>query len=371
MRIVHICQRDDPREGGAYRVPLEFMACQRAVGIDSHILYLYGAKGPSAQQFGERAHYLSIQSPKKIWQLFRLIKTLKRLKPNIVHDHQPVLWSTLLTCVHPKWKLVTHAHTGAGVRSFGWKTRLTQLLQRRSTDLLVCISADTQQSWVQSGDFQKSQTAVVMNGVNRKDYSPPTKDEQRLAREQFGLPEQAVVVGFVGRLHNVMKGADDLVKAAAYMPENTVILIVGAGPDEKSLRDLAKSLNVEKRVVFTGLVAKPRTAYCALNVFCLTSHFENFGLVVAEAMACGLPTVRFACPGGVNDFHTPEVGWIVPNREPKALAEAVLTAHAEWQSPEASSARRLAVEKLLSTRLSWEANSAELVYLYQTLLKKT
>lgn len=371
MRIVHISQRDDPRDGGAYRVALELALAQQAIGLEVHLVFLYGPKGPSASQLGERAVYLGIESPRRFWQLTRLTRTLKRLNPDIVHEHQPVLWTKLLTLYHPRWKLVTHAHMCSGVRSFGLKTRLVGLLQRASTDLLVCITRDTQRSWVESGEYKEEQTAVILNGVNRTNYTPPSAEERAAARQRFWLPSQGLVAGFLGRLHNTMKGADDLIRAAVFLPEESRVLIVGTGPDEQALRLLAKELGVEKRVVFAGLVASPREAYVAMDVFCLTSHFEHFGLVVPEAMACGLPTVRFACPGGINDFHTQEVGWIVPNREPKAFAEAILAAHTEWQNPEQSHPRRQAVEKLLATRLSWEANSAELVRLYEKLIKKS
>lgn len=370
MRVVHLCQRDNPRDGGAYRVALELVACQIAQGVDAHLVFLYEKPGLGFRQFGERAHYLNITSPTNLLQLLRLNRLLKTLKPDIVHDHQPVLWSLIATYFHPRWRRVTHAHTGSGVRSFGLKTRLVQFLQPRTTDLLVCISTDTQRSWVATGDYKQQKTAVIFNGVNTQQFLPPTPEQRQNARTQFGFTPEHLVVGFVGRLHNIMKGADDLIRALPFLPEQARVLIVGTGPDETALRELAQSLGLAERVCFAGALEETRQGYHAMDVFCLTSHFEHFGLVVGEAMAAGLPTMRFACPGGINDFHTKDVGWIVPQRRPEDLAAAILEAHSQWLDEQRSRNKRAATEELLRTKLNWEANTRDLIALYKSLLNK-
>ncbi|MDX1972531.1 MAG: glycosyltransferase [Candidatus Sumerlaeia bacterium] len=371
MRVVHLCQRDNPKDGGAYRVAWEFLRHQRELGIDAHVVFLYGDRGPVAAEFPDCTHFLGIDSPRQLSRLPRLNKELARLQPDIVHDHQPVLWSTVLTFFHRRWKRVTHGHMQAGVRSFGAKTHLLLYLQRLTTDHLVCISPSIRESWIREGGYHPSRTTAVLNGIPSELYR---RQEGNLAgkdfRHQYSIPEDVCLLGSVGRLQNRFKGTDDLLRALRELPNNWHGLIVGTGPDLDQLKSLAAEMGIQDRTFFVGLIEDPIPAYHAMDVFALTSHFEPFGLVVGEAMAAGLPVVRFACPGGVNDVHTHEVGWIVPERNAHLFATAVMEAHTDWQNPERSARKREAIQELLETKLNWRTNTQQLVEIYSSLLQK-
>jgi glycosyltransferase involved in cell wall biosynthesis len=101
----------------------------------------------------------------------------------------------------------------------------------------------------------------------------------------------------LGRIHP-KKGTDILIRAfAATLATNAAWHLVIAGPDQvgwqKDLEALAQSLDIAGRVTFTGKLDGPLKwgAFSASEVFVLPSHQENFGIVVAEALACGLPVL--------------------------------------------------------------------------------
>ena len=101
----------------------------------------------------------------------------------------------------------------------------------------------------------------------------------------------------VGRIHP-KKGSDILIEAfAATMAKDASWHLVIAGPDQvgmrKSLEDMAARLSIADRITWTGMLTGTAKwgALAASDVFVLPSHQENFGIVVAEDMACGLPVI--------------------------------------------------------------------------------
>jgi glycosyltransferase involved in cell wall biosynthesis len=121
------------------------------------------------------------------------------------------------------------------------------------------------------------------------------------AREFLGLPADAWVVGNVGRLHHDKDQATlirGFAKALPQLPGNSLLLIMGSGPLELALKNLAAELGVVDKVRFAGQVPNGRRYFRAFDVFALTSDHEPFGMVLLEAMAAGLPIICSDCGGG-------------------------------------------------------------------------
>lgn len=146
---------------------------------------------------------------------------------------------------------------------------------------------------------------VVPNGIDtdRFRFDPAARVA---ARARMGLPADAFVVGGVGRLTEG-KRFDVLLRAAARLPEDVRVLLVGAGPREGELRRLAGRLGLTDRVRFAGETAHDdggaeRTAadlpslLSAMDVLASPSPEEAFGLALVEGLACGLPVLYTSCP---------------------------------------------------------------------------
>jgi glycosyltransferase involved in cell wall biosynthesis len=140
-----------------------------------------------------------------------------------------------------------------------------------------------------------------------------------------------VTVAFVGRLEPD-KGVDLLLRASALAEEAHSLVIAGAGPEETRLRQLAVELGIERRVRFAGSVSQTElpTLLQGSDLLVLpsvsTKRFrEPWGLVVNEAMNCGLPVVASdavgASAGGLV-VHS-STGLVVPERRVDALAAAL------------------------------------------------
>jgi glycosyltransferase involved in cell wall biosynthesis len=121
--------------------------------------------------------------------------------------------------------------------------------------------------------------------------TPPTAG---LAEAFAALPRPVVVT--VGRMVE-QKAHDDLIHAFARSKAGSLV-ILGEGPLRQGLVELAEQLGVADRVWMPGFVDNPWWFMANSDLFCLSSRWEGFGLVVAEALACGTPVVSTDCPSG-------------------------------------------------------------------------
>jgi len=102
-------------------------------------------------------------------------------------------------------------------------------------------------------------------------------------------------------------------------------LILGTGEEEIHLKKLTKELGIEKRVVFAGFQNNPYKFMKNASIFVLSSLWESFAIVIAEAMACGVPIVSTDCPSGPGELIiSGENGLLVPPQDEQALASAML-----------------------------------------------
>ena len=121
------------------------------------------------------------------------------------------------------------------------------------------------------------------------------------ARAHLGLPQDAWVVGNVGRLHpdkdqaTLIRG---FAQALPQLPTGSLLAIMGSGRLESALKALAAELGVSTSVRFLGQVPQGRRYFKAFDVFALTSAHEPFGMVLLEAMAAGVPVICSDCGGG-------------------------------------------------------------------------
>jgi glycosyltransferase involved in cell wall biosynthesis len=112
------------------------------------------------------------------------------------------------------------------------------------------------------------------------------------------------------------------------------LALVGYGPDEARLRQLTTSLHLTPFVHFLGPTRTPEQYYKAFNCLCLPSSVEGFGLVLAEALAAGIPVVAPETPVTAQIVRTPEHGHLVPSPTPESLAHAIQEVTANPPTPE-------------------------------------
>ncbi len=172
---------------------------------------------------------------------------------------------------------------------------------------------------------------IISPGVNLRRFHPIDKSTAKLA---IGAQEQRRMILFVGRIEP-LKGIDTLLRAMALVAQRhpewlsgLCVAIIG-GRDKSAELDRLQTLRTELGIgeLVTFLGAKDQDTlqyyYSAAEMVVMPSHYESFGMVALEAMACGTPVIAsevgglaFVVRDGVTGFH-------VPQRDPEALAAKI------------------------------------------------
>jgi glycosyltransferase involved in cell wall biosynthesis len=147
-------------------------------------------------------------------------------------------------------------------------------------------------------------------------------------RRELGLPDEAVVIGSVGRL-TTQKGYRYLIEAAPRIfarPGDVRILLVGDGELRHELESQARALGVADRVMFIGPRSDVPEIYRVMDLFILPSLWEGLPTVVLESIAHRVPVIATDIPGTRDLIRDGYNGWLAPPADAEALAERVLDA---------------------------------------------
>ncbi len=363
MKVLHICQRDDIATGGAVRVVVELLKRLPGQEIECQCLFVYGAPGGFGEELPGRCHYLHLEPG---WRhaegLLSLRRFLAQEQPDVIHHHDGLTWTHLVTMTWRHCLRIGHAHLGCPRRDARWRHRLAGWVQRRCYQRMIGVSKSVCDSWIERGVAERHMR-LIPNGVDTDIFHPPSPDEKATAREKFGLPTTGSVICYVGRLHNEVKGTDDFVRILAALPGSFSGLVAGTGEDESRLRLLARELAVEARIRFVGLQRTTVRCYQASDVFVMTSRYEPFGLVVVEAAACGLPVIGFCAEGGGEELLRSLGAEVLETRDCGLAAARVAQTLAKppGQLRKEDEARRDIIARLYS----WEGVVADVAACYR------
>jgi len=205
-----------------------------------------------------------------------------------------------------------------------WRERMTGWTAPLD-DAVIAVCEAARQAEIANAGGRPDKVFTIYNGVDLTEFAPATPATRAAARTALGVPNAALLLGCVGRLHP-QKGIATLLDALALLRDNYPQLhlcLIGTGELHDSLQAQTHSLGLEGMVTFTGVRTDVPRLLAALDVFVLPSLWEGMPNVLLEAMAAGLPIVSTAVGG------TPEVivegvtGLLVPPGEPTALATAL------------------------------------------------
>ena len=193
-------------------------------------------------------------------------------------------------------------------------------------DRIVAVSEHERGNMIDFYEAPGDRIQVIPCGVDMDVFKPMPKDE---ARRELGLGDENVLL-YVGRVQP-LKGPELLLESVARMDlnEGLKVLIVGGdvtGDEEVTkVRRLAGELGIDHLVSFEGTVPHKRLVhyYNAADLCVVPSFYESFGLVAAEAMACGTPVVATAVGGLPETVKDGLNGSLIRNRNPEALAEKI------------------------------------------------
>jgi glycosyltransferase involved in cell wall biosynthesis len=207
-----------------------------------------------------------------------------------------------------------------------WKLRFKKWLVRRifSVASAVMVSSSGGAEYVKSLGVPGNRVFLIPTAVDNDWWTDRARKVDRNAvRSDWNIPPDASVALFCAKLQP-WKGPMDLLEAFARADApNSYVVFAGDGPERGNLERRAVELGIAGRTRFLGFVNQSQlpAVYRTADLFVLPSLFEPFGLVVNEAMLCGLPAMVSDCVGAKYDLVRPgENGWVFPAGSVEALA---------------------------------------------------
>jgi glycosyltransferase involved in cell wall biosynthesis len=290
-----------------------------------------------------------------------LFQVLSQEQPDVLYTFLPM--ANLLACLtrlrSPKLKLVWGVRASdVDLTRYDWLARLTYWLERRFSrcpNLIIANSEAGRRHAVSRGFPDNERFIVIPNGIDVEHFRPDAR-LRGVVRAEWGVLPDETLVGIVARL-DPMKDYPSFLEAAAKLARRERglrFVSVGAGTDEYAavLREQARTLGLDKRMIWAGPRADLPAVHNALDLLVLSSAFgEGFSNVLGEAMACGVPCVA-ADVGDAREILGNE-GIVVPPSNPEALAEAIMSSLERLRLEGASLAAR--VRQRIAEKFSVEA----------------
>jgi len=215
-----------------------------------------------------------------------------------------------------------------------WQSRAKQWVYRiieRTLDAFTTHYVAPSRAMVRFGVkhriLRESDVTVIHNAITLSDKIIPDAPKRIQRRAELGLRPNGLVIGTLSRFEP-QKGIPFLLRAAAAVHEkqpDVQFMIGGDGPLRAELEKLANSLGLSNVVHFVGWRIDVPAVLSCMDIFCMASLWESFGIVFAEAMAMGVPVVSTTVDGIPEVVAHGETGLLVPPADVPALAEALLT----------------------------------------------
>ncbi len=307
------------------------------------------------------------------WKLFRLIRAGRY---HIVHTHSSKagvlgriaakLAGTPII-VHTLHSLVFHEYQPWLINRLWWGMKK---ICAPITDYFISVSSVISQKALAAGIGRMEQYATIYSGMELDWFLKADVDPLAIRRE-FGIPDNALVVGKVARLFP-LKGHDQLMDAApaivAQHP-NVRFFLIGDGILYDHLRERARQLGILDNFVFAGLIPRERIPQMlsAMDVLVHTSLREGLARVLPQALAMGKPCVSFDIDGAPEVVLPEQTGYLVAPGDSAGLAAAVarLLADSQLRARMGEAGR-----KLVDPAFRAETMVQQIAAVYEKLLEK-
>ena len=209
------------------------------------------------------------------------------------------------------------------------RSRLANYLSGK-IDILISVSEYTKKRFQEWSHLKNATFVIQPNSVDLSLFTPAPKNQTLLDR--YGLNGKVVLMTF-GRLDSKerAKGFDEIMEILPLLVNeipDIVYLIAGSGRDRERLEQKVKSLKIEELVIFTGMVSEEEKAdhYRLADVYVMPSRGEGFGIVLLEAMACGIPAVASTVDGSREALRDGLLGILVDPDKPAEIIAAITQA---------------------------------------------
>lgn len=340
MRVAHLTATFPPYRGGAGNTAFRFAREQAEAG---HHVEVFTAPAPGEAPDPGRMIVHRIEPLFAVGNA-SLIPSFARINGfDVIHLHYPLIFGTELTLLGRLTRrrrhqalLVHYKNRLIGKRS---RHAMFELYEHsvapaliRAADRVCVLSADHARSvgyLARTGRHDPAKLIEIPNGVDTQVFSPGP--DRAGLRARLGIGPGALACAFVATLDRAhhFKRLDLAIEGLArFEGGDAHLLVAGGGELVQGFRARARAAGVAERVHFLGPVPHaelPDVLRAADLLLLTTEPPESFGIVLIEAMACGLPVIATDYPGARAIVDEGETGLLVGRGDPSAVASALST----------------------------------------------
>lgn len=300
------------------------------------------------------------------WAYRKLRRELTEFQPEIIHTwlFAANTYGRYAASAVPAAKVIVSERCVDSWKA-GWQKWFDRRLIDR-TDRLVGNSPSVVDFYRELG-VPEEKLVYIPNGIELPDDEPASSSERSLWRKELGFPEDAFVVGYVGRIAP-QKSVRDLIWAVETLRQirsQCRLVIAGDGPERPRLERFVQSIHAENHVRFLGHVSQPAAIYRQLDTFCLASRFEGMSNSLLEAMSWGLPCVASQIPPNAALVEHGQTGLLFRPGDAVAIMQALRTLIDE---PPTGQAFGQAARQHIATRWTVGAMTQQWIDLYRQIL---
>lgn len=265
-------------------------------------------------------HLLKSTTIKRSRHKRELSKALNFIKPDIVVSvGQSEKY--FITEIKRDWNLIREFHFNSDYRNFTADTLLKKIVNwlvsiydlkfriRGFDHMVVLTKEDKERNWK-----NKKNISIIPNPLMPK-----------INLISSTLNQKKIIT--IGRFEE-QKNISSLIRAFSIVVKvypDWILEIYGEGSQRQQLSEQISNFQLEDNIKLMGISMEPEVKMKEASVFVLSSKFEGFGLVIIEAMACGVPVVSYDCPCGPKDIISNGIdGFLVPLGNEKKLAEKII-----------------------------------------------
>lgn len=270
--------------------------------------------------------------PWRDWASYRaIIRTLKELRPDIVHTHSSKA-GIIGRAAAAKLKIpVVHTIHGAsfhrGQSAIAFRTyRQLERHAARWTDGFISVCDSLTEQYVSAGIAPKDRFTTVYSGMDVDPFLNPPRSRE-VMRQELGLADEHVAVAKVARLFH-LKGHKFLIEAARSIVDrcpNVRFVLIGDGILRSEFEQSIESLGLQDHFIFTGLVPPTRIPELinACDIVAHTSEWEGLARVLPQGLIAGKPVVSYDVDGAREVVIPDETGFLLPVEAIDDLADAI------------------------------------------------
>jgi len=265
--------------------------------------------------------------------LIRLYLFLTRNRYDITHSH--LLWSIMMAtpmvaaCRVPV-RLNHEQVYDVGRHVYGKEVILGIRRRRRLSNSLchhiIAGSNSIQKFACEVEKVPPQKVSLIYNAVDLERLNPVrAAGERQKWRRIWGIPEDSLVVGGIGRLDpqkNFPMFLEVAAEVSVRFPE-AMFVIAGDGKDREALEDLARKLGIDQKVLFLGFVKELRELYLVMDLLLFPSLFEGTPLTIFGALAMGLPVVASGVDGIAETLKNERDALLVPPEDKELFVQQV------------------------------------------------